>query len=171
MFQVHVSGLKGGHSGLDIHWGRGNAIRILSRILLQASTDRGLRIAGLSGGTPVHNAIPREASAVVAVPADQEAAFLSDCRAFSAALKTELAGADPEVTIEAAEEGSLTPVFDEKTQKALLQSLHGCISGVLRMSDDIPGLVETSSNISHVETKDGKVNLQHAAKLRGLEPG
>ena len=153
--QLTVSGLVGGHSGADIHLGRGNANKVLIRLLreLEAVTD--LRVASFHGGT-ARNALAREAFAVVAYPAadgDKLAAYLD---AFQALMRFELAGVDEGVSI-AANLASAGEVLAPADQQAILCALHAAPHGVKRMSQRVAGVVETSNNLGVISIADGKV--------------
>jgi len=148
-----VSGLKGGHSGVDIHLQRGNAISLLARGLRAAADVTGLRIAALSGGN-ARNAIPREATATVWVP---EGA-LDGCRiaiesSFEAAA-AEIATPDGGARLSVDESRPGEGAWDADTTGRVLDLLIGLPHGVMRMSDDLPGLVETSTNLAVVREED-----------------
>lgn len=148
---ITVNGLKGGHSGMDIHTGRGNANKIMNRIL-QACAKGGLRIGTLSGGS-VRNAIPRESVALVAV--SKPGAF---DKAFEAAVKdvyAEYRGIEPDLQITATAMACPAKVMKSRDQKRLLTAIRAVHNGVFRMSPDVPGLVETSSNLASIELKNG----------------
>ncbi|MBV8679654.1 MAG: aminoacyl-histidine dipeptidase [Aquitalea sp.] len=153
--RLQVRGLKGGHSGADIHLGRGNANKILVRLLreLQAETD--LRLVSFSGGT-ARNALAREAFSVVAYPQDDAAKLAAKLDAFQALLRFELAGVDEgiEVLAEPAKAASVLALAD---QSAILAALHAAPHGVKRMSQRVSGVVETSNNLGVVRVEEGKV--------------
>ncbi len=148
---LKVTGLKGGHSGLEIDKGRGNAVKIANRAVL-ALAELGVRLAAIEGGDK-HNAIPRECEAVVWVPARQWDAALFAVGEFQKTAKAELASAEPAlaVTLEkkAAKKGK---VLKRALQQKLCQAVAALPHGVLKMSADIPGLVETSTNVAAIHT-------------------
>lgn len=157
--QVTVTGLRGGHSGLEIDKGRGNAIKILGRVLLALADRSGARLAAVNGGNK-RNAIPREASALVAVPARK----LADARAlvdeWQAIARSELATVDPDVRVAAEEVRGRRPrVWARTLQKRVTQVIAALPHGVIRMSADIPGLVETSTNVAVITTSPRRVEL------------
>lgn len=154
-FEVSVSGLKGGHSGDDIEKGLGNSNRIISRLLWKGIADYGLRLSRIDGGN-LRNAIPREASALVAVPAGEAAAFEKYFAAFVEDVKNELRYTDQEVSLRLTT-GSVAGVMDEKAAKNLVYALVGVPNGVLAMSFAMPGLVETSTNLASVKMKDSRI--------------
>ncbi|ALO16835.1 aminoacyl-histidine dipeptidase [Salinivirga cyanobacteriivorans] len=152
-FKISVKGLKGGHSGLDIPLQRGNANKILFRLINKAQNEFGLRLADVQGGS-LRNAIPREAFATIAVPENGEGKFKEFVAELEKTIKNELSDTDPGVTItlDAAE----APMFviDETTQRNLTDAVMAVPNGVIRMSDAMPGLVETSTNLAVVKTSE-----------------
>jgi dipeptidase D len=158
-WRIKVSGLKGGHSGVDIHQGRGNALRIMGGVL-QVLLDRlPIEIAQINGGS-AQNAIPREAAALVVVAdPSRESELKSLVAAAEAEYKADLGGFDSglRVTLEKAERpGNVLDATDAKQTVALLASLH---HGVLAMSPDVAGLVQTSTNLATVNTTGDAVEI------------
>ncbi len=156
---VTVKGLRGGHSGIEIDKGRGNAIKILARVL-RSIDALGVRIAAIEGGNK-HNAIPREAQAAVFVPAarwDEVAALVAE---LAPVLKAEVARIDPDltVTLEPVKGGKKSKVLKKPLQKKLLAALSGLPHGVTKMSAEIPGLVETSTNVAVIRTTPKAIDL------------
>ena len=140
---LSVGGLLGGHSGVEIHLGRGNAIQILGRVLAAAARETKLRIVTVNGGAR-ENAIPSEARAVVL--AKDPAAVTALCARMDALLKAELATPDPGVTVTVQPaQGGLA--LDEETTRRVLFLLACAPNGVQVMSPDIPELVQTSLNL------------------------
>jgi dipeptidase D len=155
--EVAVTGLRGGHSGLEIHLQRGNAIQVLARLLRESGTD--LRLAFIAGGN-AHNAIPREARAVCVLSGGDVDAFRRAVEGAAAAVKTELTTADPGFTV------SVKPVGDTPARVAGADSTRRALAllaaiphGVEEMSLDVPGLVETSSNLASVRTDDAALSI------------
>lgn len=151
---VSVGGLKGGHSGVDIHLQRGNAIRVLARALRAAVDATSARVVTLSGGN-ARNAIPREASALLYVPDPSDEA---DCRAaleasFGVAGR-ELARSDPGLRCRVASAELAGSAWDEASTRRSLDLLNALPHGVMAMSLDLPGLVETSVNLAVVRPED-----------------
>ncbi len=151
-WRIKVSGLKGGHSGVDIHQGRGNALRIMGGVL-QALLDRlSAEIAEVNGGS-AQNAIPREAAALVLIDSARESELKSLVSKAEAGYRADLGGFDSglQITVDKAERpGNVLDADDAKRTVALLATLH---HGVLAMSPDVPGLVQTSTNLAIVTTK------------------
>ncbi len=157
-YLVKVQGLKGGHSGMDINLGRGHATKILVRLLKASAGQFGLQLASLSGGT-VSNAIPRDAAALVFIADSQVDAFLSFTRDFEATVQNELKAVEPDLSIDLTSVQAPPQVMDETFQKTLINALYGTPQGVLRMSDTVPGLVETSTNTGVTSAQDGKLEV------------
>jgi dipeptidase D len=157
-WRIKVSGLKGGHSGVDIHLGRGNAIRIMGGVL-QVLLDRlGIEIAEINGGS-AQNAIPREAAAVVLADPSREKELKSLVATAEAGYKSDLGGFDSglQITVEKTERPrKVLDANDAKQTVALLATLH---HGVLAMSPDVAGLVQTSTNLATVSTKGDVVEV------------
>jgi dipeptidase D len=157
-YRVKVSGLRGGHSGVDIHLGRGNAIRILGATMQLVMEKIPVGVADLKGGS-AHNAIPREASALLVTDAANEAQLKSIVAQYAEDVRTDLGVFDPDlqITVEAAERPrQVIAPADAKKAVDLIASLH---HGVLAMSPDVPGLVQDSTNVATVGLKDGVVEI------------
>ena len=156
--KVTMKGLRGGHSGVDIHEQRGNANQLLARVLLKAGRAQPFQLASFNGGSK-RNAIPREAEAVLFVPGPNREAFEASLRAAADEIAEEIKAVDPglELAVTGAAEDEDAGPLNEGSQKALLYLLFGLPHGVLAMSHDIPGLVETSTNLATVETLTDKV--------------
>ncbi|MDR1600946.1 MAG: aminoacyl-histidine dipeptidase [Tannerella sp.] len=153
-FRIAVSGLKGGHSGSDIHCGRGNANRILARFLYRLKEKFDFVLSELNGGNQ-HNAIAREASVVIGVNvADREAVRVL-LNHFAADVENELKRVDPDVhiTMETVEKPDFH--IGNVLAERLINSLLACPHGVMAMSHDMEGLVETSTNLASVKMDAG----------------
>lgn len=146
--QITLTGLRGGHSGVDIHEERGNAIKLLVRVLRGLENHMPLRIAGLQGGS-ARNALPREARALVAVPAERSAELDAQLDAWQALLRDELTGVDAGISLSSAP-ADADAVLTEAEQALWLASLHAAPHGVRRWSLAVPGVVETSNNLGVV---------------------
>ncbi len=158
-YQVSVEGLKGGHSGLDIHLGRGNSNIILIRLLWRATFKFNIRMSDLNGGS-LRNAIPREAFATVLVPRDRENEFLKFIKGYESMLKVEYRTIEPDLKVLAEKTAMPTVVIDEDTHKKIISAIYTCPNGVIRMSSDMEDLVETSSNLAVVKTEFKKVRVE-----------
>jgi len=157
--RITVKGLTGGHSGMDIFKGRGNANKIMNRILLQATTEFGLQINTIDGGS-LRNAIPRESFALVVLPKGNETNFVDFIKSQEQILKAEYKTTDPNLVIELEENEMPTVVFEKQFQDKLLRSIYSCANGIYRMSPDIEGLVQTSNNLARVLVKQGTYTIQ-----------
>lgn len=157
-YAVKVEGLQGGHSGVDINKGRGHATKLLVRLLKGAEESYGLRLASIAGGT-VSNAIPSDASAVVFLSSDQVDAFTNYVKEFEATARTELAATEPDLAVNLEAVEPPAQVMDLGFQNTLLDALYGTPQGVARMSDTVPGLVETSNNLGVATIQDGQMQL------------
>jgi len=149
---VSVSGLKGGHSGVDIHLQRGNSISILARALDRLLPAFGFEMVSIEGGN-LTNAIPREAKAVVRIAADDRAGFEAAMEKEVAAARAELATVDPGLALAIEPAEAPAESWSDATTTTVLSLLAALPHGVVRMSDDIPGLVETSTNLARVRTE------------------
>ncbi len=148
-FRIGVRGLNGGHSGANIHEGRGNAIKLLVRVLRVLGNCWPLRLSALRGGT-ARNALPREAYATLGLLAADAAALDNLLAEMQAVFRRELAGIDENVSISCSP-CEIVSVMDVKEQAIWLASLHASPQGVKRMSVQIPGVVETSDNLGIVD--------------------
>jgi dipeptidase D len=157
-YKTRVEGLQGGHSGVDINLGRGHATKILVRLLKEAAEPYGVRLASISSGT-AGNAIPREAEALVFIPAAQVDPFISFSKDFEAKVRAELQAVEPDLSIEVTEAEAPQQVMEESFQATVIDALYGTPQGVLRMSDAVPGLVETSTNMGITNAQDGQLEV------------
>lgn len=154
-FQIAIGGLLGGHSGVDIDKGRGSAHQLLARLLVNAPPELEVRVGNVVG-EDTYNAIPRDATAAVAVPASQADAFRAYVRDFGATVATELAATDPGVTVTATPAGVPPAVMEAAAQKALIGAVDSAPQGVYAMSTEMPGVVETSGNLGVLGISDGQ---------------
>ena len=150
-------GLKGGHSGIDINAGRGNAIRILAQVLGALKPAFGFGLAAIKGGNK-RNAIPREASAYILLDPAQEQACRASLAAHEAHWRAALGAHDPGLHL-ALEAGEATSVMSGADADALLHLLLALPHGVEAMSPDIAGLVQTSTNLGVIDTREEEVEV------------
>ena len=155
-FKVEVKGLQGGHSGDDINKGRGNAVKLLARILWNSYSDFNLRVADINAGN-LRNAIAREGFAVVALPKEEVDGWKAYLAQMDKIYKDEFHTTDPGVTVAVEPSEAVKVVFEETFQIDVLNALVVCPHGVAAMSQDIPGFVETSTNLASVKVVDGNV--------------
>jgi dipeptidase D len=156
---VKVKGLKGGHSGLEIDKGRGNSLKLLNRVLIELD-KLGVRVSTFEGGNK-SNAIPREAEAVVYVPNKRLNNASAVVSQYNSILREELSTVEPDlaILIEEVKGKKKGMVLKKAIQKKILQTLSALPHGVIKMSADIPGLVETSTNIAIIKTDAKNVTL------------
>ncbi|MGS2723040.1 aminoacyl-histidine dipeptidase [Porticoccus sp. GXU_MW_L64] len=158
-FEVNVGGLVGGHSGLNINDGRGNANKITNRLLSTAVQRFGVGVYQFNGGT-LRNAIPREAFTGITVPAGEAGAFTAWVTEFAAVVSAELAGVEPGFAI------AMTPAELPETQidngvlTRFIQAVYACPNGATRMINSLPGVVETSNNLAVVFNDDDNIYVQ-----------
>ena len=155
-FQLVVKGLKGGHSGMDIILGRANANKVMNELLAYATEKMDARVADIQGGS-LRNAIPRESFVTVTVPegkAEELAAFVSQ---FETMKKEQFAAVEPEMSITIAPAEMPAQVMDKATIANIIEAVAKYPNGVIAMSKDFEGTVETSSNLAIVKLIDGKV--------------
>ncbi len=155
--RIAVNGLKGGHSGVDIHLGRGNANKIMNRLLFETNERFGMQIVEIDGGG-LRNAIPRESFATVVV--EDADGFLRYVNELGAVIKAELKTTEPNLKIGASRTDAAGKVVKVEQQEQILCALYSMVNGVYRMSADIPDLVETSSNLARVVIRDGHFSMQ-----------
>ena len=150
--KVAVKGLKGGHSGGDIHLGRGNANKILNRFLSLVATKYDMYLCEIDGGN-LRNAIPRESYAIFAVPEADKHSVRTDLNVFAAEIENELSVIEPDVKLVLESESPRSKAIDKDTADRLLKALYAAPHGVYAMSQDMPGLVETSTNLASIKMK------------------
>lgn len=157
-YDLSVKGLQGGHSGMDIHKGFGNANKLISRLLYDGFDRYGLRISKIDGGS-LRNAIPRESRAVVVVDAVHKDAFESDTEHLISAIEKEFDTIEPELKIVLNPTNLPEAVMELGVQQPLLKALRAAHNGVYRMSPDIEDLVETSNNVARVLIENGQIHI------------
>jgi dipeptidase D len=151
--RIALTGLRGGHSGIDIHRGRGNAIKALAQLLAELQ-GLDLRLSGLEGGT-ARNALPREAWALVAVPGEHLERLTLAIADFERALRKQLSGKDEPPAIRLSD-ADPAPLLTAAAQQSLLSALNAAPQGVKRMSAAVPGVVETSDNLGVIRIEAGR---------------
>jgi dipeptidase D len=165
-YTVTVTGLTGGHSGVDIDKGRGSATKLLVRLLRPAGEWYGLRLVSLQGGDH-DNAIPSEADALVMLPTANWEAFDDYLKKGETTFRTELAATEPDLAVKWITSTVSSPapaVMTLSSQDRVLDVLYANPQGVLRMSDTVPGLVETSNNLGIVATANGQVTAHNLSR-------
>ena len=153
--RIEVTGCKGGHSGMDIILCRANANKVLARVLLPLVRDFGVRLVSLEGGN-MRNAIPREAWAEVLVPDGKAGEVDRYIHELLSVVKSEYRATDPHLHISMRTSGGAASWIETEDALRCLRALTASPEGVERMSDQMPGLVETSNNTAIVKTEDGR---------------
>lgn len=156
--ELKVGGLRGGHSGLEIDKGRGNAIKIINRVILALGAV-GARLARVDAGNK-RNAIPRDAVALVFIPKKKLDAAKAVVTSTADTIKAELSSVEPALEVSAAAAKGRAKVMKKSLQKKLAMTISAMPHGVLKMSADIPGLVETSTNLAVINTSKKDIVIQ-----------
>ena len=153
-YEVKISGLKGGHSGMDIAMGRANANKLAVRIMYNAVKKYGANIATVVGGS-LRNAIPREAVVTMAVPEANAAKFKTFITKITKILSAEFAKTEPDFNLSIKKIATPAKVIETKAQNQFINMIYAIPTGVLRMSDSMENLVETSNNLANMTAENG----------------
>lgn len=156
--RINIDKLKGGHSGDDINKRRANANKLLARFLFSAIHKYDLYLLDIKGGN-LHNAIPRDASALIAIPAKDKESIRIDFNMFAAEIEDEFHKTETSVTFNMQSEDTKLDAIERNTALRIVSSLQAVHNGVLEMNQDIDGLVETSSNLASIRMADGVVTV------------
>jgi dipeptidase D len=156
--RIELKGMKGGHSGVDVHLQRGNATKLLIRALGAQYVRTPFHMVDIEGGNK-HNAIPREAFSTVVVPAADKDAFVAGLEGELRAIQDEFRPAEPGMTFDIADIDAPGSVWDTATTKTVIRLITGLPHGVISMSYDIPDLVETSTNLATVKADSGTLSI------------
>lgn len=156
-YTITIKGLNGGHSGMDIHKGLGNANKLMNRLLSEGE-NFGLRVSSVDGGS-LRNAIPRESKSVNTLPASKEKEALAHLQKIAAEIKAEFKTTEPNfsITVEKAELPS--QVMEASAQQQLIRAVYAAHNGVYSMSATMANLVETSNNVARILIKDGEASI------------
>lgn len=154
--RIEVKGLQGGHSGMDIHKGFGNANIILGRILYKGLENQNIQLLSIDGGG-LRNAIPREGVAIVSVRNAQE--FIEEATALKKDILEEFASVESGLQINIENSTSSDQAISEEDSKKVILTLKALHNGVYRMSPDVANLVEASNNVARVELKGGELKI------------
>jgi dipeptidase D len=157
-FQLIVTGLHGGHSGMDINLGRANANKIAIRFLTTAIKEYGACLASVNGGG-LRNAIPREVNAILAVPAKKATAFKTFAKKFNETVKAEFSATEENLAVSVKAIDTPKKVIRTKAQNQFLNMVFAIPNGVLRMSDSMENLVETSNNVAAIKAENGTMTV------------
>jgi dipeptidase D len=156
--KISIGGLRGGHSGLNIHEGWGNSIKLLGRLLYNLNNTLHYHLATINGGSK-HNAIPREAEVVVVIPENELTALTGFLQKTETIFKDELQYVEKEVFIKHESTTTVDKVFSLDFRHKLINLIYAMPHGVMAMSNAVSGLVETSTNFAVLETKAGSIEL------------
>ncbi len=159
VFEISIKGLLGGHSGMDIDKGRGNANKLMTRILYKLKSEIEFQLISFDGGS-LRNAIPREASSIIAVKSSEKSKVESVVKEFIELLKFELKTIETHLAISISESKSTLKAVSNDDLNKIINTLYSAPNGVFRMSPDIEGLVESSSSLARVILKDGSFITQ-----------
>ncbi len=157
--KLSLTGLKGGHSGVDIHLGRANANKLMFRFLKEAVRDYGARLSSIDGGS-LRNAIPREAVAIITIPGDNVEALWELVADYQEMFRTEYQGIEESVLFVAEPAELPASLIPEEIQDDLINAIEGCQNGVISMLADFPGTVETSTNLASVKKSDQLIEIK-----------
>lgn len=158
-YKLSLTGLKGGHSGTQIHLGRANANKLMNRFLKDIVSNYEARLASIDGGS-LRNAIPRESFVVVTVP-EQLAEDLTDLVAeYEALFREEFAGIEDSISFKAEKTEMPSSLFPVEIQDDLINAVEGCPNGVISMLADFPGVVESSLNLALVKSSEGNIDVK-----------
>jgi dipeptidase D len=154
-YKIFAKGLKGGHSGVDIAMGRANSNKLMFRFMMQAESDFGIRISEASGGD-LRNAIPRESTAIILVPEIKTAEFEKFVKGYEKMYRAEFSDTEPDLLFTCEKVSVPEKVMNQAEQYRIIRAIFVCPNGVIRMSQAMKGLVETSNNLAIVRCKNGR---------------
>ena len=157
-YLISVKGLTGGHSGMDIHKGRGNSNKLMNRVLATLAENTGARIHAIDGGG-LRNAIPRESVSIVSVEHSRIDMLFKTITELDTIFREEYWVTDPQVKLAAEPVATPETVFPISFQQRLLKAVYACPNGIYRMSPDIAGLVQTSNNIARILVQQGAYSI------------
>ncbi|MCX8601317.1 MULTISPECIES: aminoacyl-histidine dipeptidase [unclassified Gilliamella] len=158
--RISLKGLKGGHSGCDIHLGRGNAIKLMARFLAEYAQDISFRLADIQGGS-LRNAIPREAFVEITLSKEDLPKLKSIIEQYQQVLQNEFGQVEPSlsITLSDVESDKIKRVLTTEHQNKIINWLNAAPNGVIRMSNQIHGVVETSLNLGILNILDNQLNV------------
>lgn len=162
-YKVTLKGLRGGHSGTEIHLGRANANKLMFFFLKEAVSNYEVRLATVDGGS-LRNAIPREAFAIVTLPEEDEKDFLKLVKKYEKRYKEEYKAVEANLSFKADKTDLPKTIIPEEIQDSLINAVVGCQNGVISMLTDFEGIVETSTNLASVKSEPGKISAKMLAR-------
>ncbi|MFZ1527752.1 MAG: aminoacyl-histidine dipeptidase [Ferruginibacter sp.] len=157
--KISLTGLTGGHSGVDIHLGRANANKLMNRLLWQLAGKYGIYISSVNGGS-LRNAIPRESVAVIAVAESSIDAVKHEIKDYEQVIKAEYLATDAALTVSAEATVTNDKYANQEISYSIIRGIYACPNGIYRMTPGIEGLVQTSNNIAKVSIANGKLTVQ-----------
>jgi len=158
-FSLAITGLTGGHSGMDIHKGRANANKLMARLLLPLLKDNLIELSSFKGGS-LRNAIPREAFAELSCTPDNYNTIEEIIAVYEDLLRKEFASTDPAIQVRLQESETTAAVADKTFILNFVKALYACPNGIYRLCPDIAGLVQTSNNLAKIELSEGNYQIQ-----------
>ncbi len=158
-FRISLTGLKGGHSGTQIHLGRANANKLMNRFLKDIISNYEARLASIRGGS-LRNAIPRESFAVVTIPEQLCDDLIDLVNEYETLYREEFAGIENAISFKAEQMELPETLIPVEVQDDLINSVEGCINGVISMLAEFPGVVESSLNLALVQSSEGKIDIK-----------
>ena len=167
-FKVKVSGLLGGHSGGDIHLGRANANKVIARFIWECSNRWDIEVSSFNGGN-LRNAIPREAEAIFGIHDKHKEEIGQFLEEYAEEIKNEYKGVEPSMKLEITETEKPAFCIDSNTSLKLIRAIYSAPHGVISMSKDIEGLVETSTNLASVKMTDDTEIIVTTSQRSSLE--
>ena len=162
-YKIIAKGMKGGHSGVDIALGRANSNKIMFRFLMQAESDFGIRLAEAAGGD-LRNAIPRESYSVLLVPEIKAKEFEKFVKEYEKMYRAEFSDTEPDLSFKAEKVQNPLKVMNEGDQYRIIRAIFVCPNGVVRMSQAMKGLVETSNNLAIVKCSKGQLEVHNLTR-------
>ncbi len=161
--KISLTGLTGGHSGVDIHLGRANANKLMNRLLWQLAGKYGIYISSVNGGS-LRNAIPRESVAIFAVADSTLDAVKQEVMLFEKIVQAEYLATDAGLTVSVVTETVKDKYANQEVSYKMIRSIYACPNGIYRMTPGIEGLVQTSNNIAKVSIEGGKLTVQNLTR-------
>ncbi len=157
-WKISLKGLAGGHSGMEIHLGKGNANKLMNRFLLEATKELNIRIHSVDGGG-LRNAIPRESFSIITIAEENETALQHLIAKYLDIFQKEYQTTDPDLQLLVEPSENVNTLLSNADQLNLLRSIYACPNGIYRMSPDIKDLVQTSNNVARVLVEGGKYKI------------
>lgn len=162
-YKISLTGLRGGHSGTEIHLGRANANKLMFYFLKEAVSNYEVRLSAIDGGS-LRNAIPREAVAIVTLPEEDEKDFLKLVKEYEKIFKEEYKAVEANLSFKATKTDLPKTLIPEEIQDSVINAVIGCQNGVISMLTDFEGIVETSTNLASVKSEAGRISAKMLAR-------